>query len=263
MKRLRYSLEAPGVAVIEICRPEVHNALDRAGQHELDELLAQALADPAVHALVLAGAGGHALSAGWDINEMVSLDAHAQAALLAEREEWLWRWYSCELPTVAAMQGVAYGVGALLAACADLRVGSPSTRFKITGISYGYANLAWLLPQLVGAARASEVLLTGKVLGGERAAEVGLLSRLVPDADVRAAAVALAEEVAALPPAGVRDAKRLLRECVGLSARDRYEMENARIRERLGGTAAGEIFADFGLGGSSAVSPDGGSRAGR
>jgi enoyl-CoA hydratase/carnithine racemase len=243
VKRLRYSVEAPGVAVIEICRPEVRNALDCVAQHEFDDLLAQSLADPAVRALVLAGAGGRALSAGWDINEMVSLDPQAHAALVAEREEWLWRWYSCELPTIVAMQGVTYGVGALLAACADLRVGGPGTRFKVTGMSFGYANLAWLLPQLIGAASASEVLLTGKELPGERAAEIGLLNRLVPDVDIRAAAVALAGEVAALPPTGVRDAKRLLRECIGLSARKRYDLENTRIRERLAGAAADEIFA--------------------
>jgi Enoyl-CoA hydratase/isomerase len=80
---------------------------------------------------------------------------------MTEREEWLWRWYTCPLPTVAAVQGIAYGAGALLAACADLRVAGPGTRFKVTAMSYGYPGLSWLLADLIGASRAKDVLFTG------------------------------------------------------------------------------------------------------
>jgi 2-(1,2-epoxy-1,2-dihydrophenyl)acetyl-CoA isomerase len=109
---LRYTPRAaPGVAVIDIDRPEAHNALDRAGQRHFAELLAAAEADLDVRCLAVAGTGGRALSAGWDIAEMKALPA---PELMAEREEWLWRWYTCRLPTVAAVQGIAYGAGALL-----------------------------------------------------------------------------------------------------------------------------------------------------
>jgi enoyl-CoA hydratase/carnithine racemase len=97
------------VAVIDIDRPQAHNALARADQYHFDELLAAAVADPGVRCLVLAGTGGNALSAGWDIREMQALPAEENAALMTEREEWLWRWYCCPLPTVAAVQGIAYG----------------------------------------------------------------------------------------------------------------------------------------------------------
>jgi 2-(1,2-epoxy-1,2-dihydrophenyl)acetyl-CoA isomerase len=243
---LRYTAQAqPGVAVIEIDRPQAHNALDRASQYHFDELLAGAVADPDVRCLVLAGAGGKALSAGWDIPEMRALSAEANAGLLAEREEWLWRWYTCPLPTVAAVQGIAYGAGALLAACADLRVAGPGTRFKVTAMSYGYPGLSWLLADLIGASRAKDVLFTGDAVGGEEGAALGLFNRLVPDAEVRAAALHLAAGVAALPPGGVQEAKRLMREGGGRDQRASYDAENAATRAALGGTSAADLFTGF------------------
>jgi 2-(1,2-epoxy-1,2-dihydrophenyl)acetyl-CoA isomerase len=243
---LRFTAQAaPGVAVIEIDRPQAHNALDRASQYHFDELLAAAVADPGVRCLVLAGAGGKALSAGWDIPEMRALPGEVNAALTTEREEWLWRWYTCPLPTVAAVQGIAYGAGALLAACADLRVAGPGTRFKVTAMSYGYPGLSWLLADLIGASRAKDVLFTGAPVGGEEGTALGLFNRLVPDAEVRAAALGLAAGVAALPPGGVREAKRLMREGGGRDQRASYDAENAATHTALGGTSAADLFKGF------------------
>jgi 2-(1,2-epoxy-1,2-dihydrophenyl)acetyl-CoA isomerase len=243
---VRYTAQAaPGVAVIDIDRPRAHNALDRASQYHFDELLADVIADPGVRCLVLAGTGEKALSAGWDIPEMQALSAEANTELMAEREEWLWRWYCCPLPTVAAVQGIAYGAGALLAACADLRVAGPGTRFKVTAMSYGYPGLSWLLADLIGASRAKDVLFTGAVVGGEEGAALGLFNRLVPDAEVRASAVDLAARVATLPPGGIREAKRLMREGGGRDQRARYDAENAATRAALGGTSAADLFAGF------------------
>ena len=257
---LRYQAQAaPGVALIEIGRPQAHNALDRDDQHHFDDLLAAAVADPSVRCLVLAGAGGKALSAGWDIPEMQSLSAEANAELAAEREEWLWRWHTCPLATVAAVQGIAYGAGALLAACADLRVAGPGTRFKVTAPSYGYPALSWILADLIGTSRAKDVLFTGRVLDGSQGADLGLFNRLVPDAEVCEAALALAGQVAALPPGGVRDTKRLMREGGGRDIRARYDAENALTREALTGRTAAEMFSGFRSGGSA----DGGPGTGR
>jgi enoyl-CoA hydratase/carnithine racemase len=253
---LRYTAQAaPGVAVIDIDRPQAHNALNRADQYHFDELLAAAVADPEVRCLVLAGTGGKALSAGWDIREMQALPAEENAALMTEREEWLWRWYCCPLPTVAAVQGIAYGAGALLAACADLRVAGPGTRFKVTAMSYGYPGLSWLLADLIGASRAKDVLFTGAVVGGQEGADLGLFNRVVPDAEVREAALGLAAGVAALPPGGVREAKRLMREGGGRDQRGRYDAENAAIRAALGGTSAADLFAGFKAGPAGGGSP--------
>jgi enoyl-CoA hydratase/carnithine racemase len=244
---LRYTARAgPGVAVIDIDRPAARNALNRVDQYHFDDLLAAAVADPDVRCLVLAGTGGQALSAGWDIHEMRALSAEGNAGLMLEREEWIWRWHTCPLPTVAAVQGVAYGAGALLAACADLRVAGPGARFKVTAMSYGYPALSWILADLLGASRAKDVLFTGRVVGGQEGTDLGLFNRLVPDAEVRPAALALAAQVAVLPAGGVRDAKRLMREGGGRELRARYDAENALTRGALAGQTAAELFAGFG-----------------
>jgi 2-(1,2-epoxy-1,2-dihydrophenyl)acetyl-CoA isomerase len=243
---LRYTAQAaPGVAVIDIDRPAARNALNRVDQYHFDDLLAAAVADPDVRCLVLAGTGGQALSAGWDIHEMRALSAEANAGLMLEREEWIWRWHTCPLPTVAAVQGVAYGAGALLAACADLRVAGPGARFKVTAMSYGYPALSWILAA-DDTAGEQHVLFTGRVVGGQEGTDLGLFNRLVPDAEVRAAALALAAQVAALPAGGVQDAKRLIREGGGREVRARYDAEIALTRGALAGQTAAKLFAGFG-----------------
>ncbi len=245
MSYLHYDVVGEAVAVITIDRPENHNVLDRGAQHQYDEFLAAANADPAVRCIVLAGAGGKALSAGWDINEMVSLGSEENAQLIFEREEWLWRWYTSPTPTVAAMGGIAYGVGAYLAACADLRVGGPSSRLKVTGMSFGYASLTWLLADLIGTPRAKDVLFTGRAIGGQECADVGFLNRLVPDDQVRETAIRVATEVAALPGEAVRDAKRLMREGTTRDHRARYDAENLLARQALAARSIADLFSSF------------------
>ncbi|MGV0835092.1 enoyl-CoA hydratase/isomerase family protein [Mycolicibacterium thermoresistibile] len=241
---VRYTVAAAGVAVIAINRPTAHNALNRDVQYEIQSILDTAENDPATRCLVVTGSGGKAFSAGWDIKELVALSPTDLSQLMAEREEWLWRWYSYPLPTIAAMGGLAYGAGAYLAACSDLRVGGPGTRFRITAPAYGATGLTWLLPEIVGAHRAKDILYTARVVEGQECRDVGLLTRYVPSDDaVLDAAVSLASEIAALPPRGVRDTKRLMRERTGTSVRQRYDAENRLIRAM--DTKMSDIFADF------------------
>jgi enoyl-CoA hydratase/carnithine racemase len=122
-------------------------------------------------------------------------------------------------------------------------------------MSYGYPGLSWLLADLIGASRAKDVLFTGAVVGGQEGADLGLFNRVVPDAEVREAALGLAAGVAALPPGGVREAKRLMREGGGRDQRGRYDAENAAIRAALGGTSAADLFAGFKAGPAGGGSP--------
>jgi enoyl-CoA hydratase/carnithine racemase len=112
-------------------------------------------------------------------------------------------------------------------------------------MTYGYANLTWLLPDLVGTSRAKQILLAGGVLEGARAAEFGLLNEYVADEAIRDTAVAAAARVAALPPAGVRNAKRLMREGIGRDARARYDAECLLERAGLADRSAADIFTRF------------------
>jgi 2-(1,2-epoxy-1,2-dihydrophenyl)acetyl-CoA isomerase len=134
---------------------------------------------------------------------------------------------------VVACTGITYGAGMLLATCADLRTGSPSTKVKVTATMYGGANLTWLLDTLVGATAARDMLLTSRLVGGEEAARIGFLSRYVDDDAVLDTAVAAAAEIATNDPRAVREVKRLLLAGPGSPLRARYDAENTAMLTTL------------------------------
>ena len=145
---------APGVALLTLNRPEAHNALDTDVQRRLDAELAALEADPAIRCLVFTGAGDAAFSAGYDIHELARLSPDEVTLALLQREEWMWRYASLRLPTIAAVNGVAHGAGALLACALDIRLGCERSDFRFTAGAYTGANATWNLPLLVGLPRA-------------------------------------------------------------------------------------------------------------
>jgi 2-(1,2-epoxy-1,2-dihydrophenyl)acetyl-CoA isomerase len=133
----------------------------------------------------------------------------------------------------------------LMATCADLRVGSPSTKIKVTATMYGGANLTWVLDNLVGATAARDMLLTSRPVAGEEALRIGFLSRYTDDEAVLDAAVAAAREIAANNPAAVAEVKRLLLEGPGRQLRPRYDAENTVMLTTLRPKPMTETFAAF------------------
>ena len=171
------------IRVLTLDRPEVLNATRLADLEELDARLLEAEHDSDVRCLVLTGAGS-AFCAGHDIHEMDGLDAAALADLDRRRHGPTWHWATSDLPTIAAVNGVCYGFGAILAASADLRVGGPTSRIKVTAVTYGGANLTWILPALIGESHARDLILTGRAVDGAEAYRIGLLNRYADDGDV-------------------------------------------------------------------------------
>jgi enoyl-CoA hydratase len=145
---------------------------------------------------------------------------------------------------VAAVNGPAVGGGFALAAACDLRVASTAAHFAVAniriGISGGEMGLSWLLPQVLGRARATELLLTGRRLDGREAFDWGLVNRLVDaGADVVAEAAALARSVADNPAFGVRLTKEMLRSTATASTlREAVLLEN---RTQVMAVFAGDI----------------------
>lgn len=195
-----------GVAWLTINRPEARNALNKAVRDGLFAGVARFNADATARVLVLTGAGYKAFCAGGDLKEM------ADTALTVPPPDFLpqfGRNVQIEKPTIAAVNGVAYAGGFLLAQNCDLVVAAESARFAITEVKVGRgspwaAPLSWLVPPRV----AMEILLTGDPLTARRAYEVGLVNVVVPDAELTAAAQSLAERIAANAPLSVRAAKR-------------------------------------------------------
>jgi enoyl-CoA hydratase/carnithine racemase len=195
-----------GVAWLTIDRPEARNALSKAVREGLFSGVRRFNDDESAKVLVLTGAGDRAFCAGGDLKEM------ADTALTVPPPDFLpqfGRNIQVDKPTIAAVNGVAYAGGFLLAQNCDLCIAAESARFAITEVKVGRgspwaAPLSWLVAPRV----AMEILLTGDPLTAARAYEVGLVNRVVADAGLRAAAQALAERIAGNAPLSVRAAKK-------------------------------------------------------
>jgi 2-(1,2-epoxy-1,2-dihydrophenyl)acetyl-CoA isomerase len=235
----------PGVALVTLNRPAAHNALDTGLQRVLDAELTALEADAGVRCVVFTGGGEAAFSAGYDIHELARLSPEEVTLALLRREEWMWHFAALRMPTIAAVNGVAHGAGALLACALDLRIGCERTNFRFTAGAYNGANATWSLPQLVGLGRAKELLYTSRPVSAEAALQIGLLNRLVPSASLLDEALQLAGEIAANPPDGIAETKRLLHAGPGRALRDRYEAENVVMRTTLRPRPMPELFAGF------------------
>lgn len=201
-------LERDGaVAILTFNRPKVLNALNAATLGELEAALHALQSDDDVRAVVLTGAGEKAFVAGADINELAVLTP-AQGKEHARHGQRVFDLIEhLGKPVIAAINGFALGGGCELAMACTLRVAADTARLgqpEINlGIIPGYAG-SQRLPRLVGKGRALEILLTGDMIGAQRAHEIGLVNQVVPAADLVAAAKKLAETLAGKAPIATR-----------------------------------------------------------
>jgi enoyl-CoA hydratase/carnithine racemase len=201
---VRYEV-ADRVAWLTIDRPEARNALSAEVRAGLWDGVRRFTADDDAAVLVLTGAGDKAFCAGGDLREM------AEGSLTVPPPDFLpqfGRNVVVDKPTIAAVNGAAYAGGFLLAQQCDLVVAADTARFAVTEVRVGRgspwaAPLPWLVPPRV----AMQLLLTGDPIDAHRAREVGLVNEVVPLAELRATAQALALRIAANAPLSVRAAK--------------------------------------------------------
>ena len=202
------------IATITLNRPEARNALDLVMRRELLAALDEVEADEAARVLVVTGAGGHFCSGG-DVKTMrerrhTAAEGRARVQML---NRMVLRLVDFPRPTIAMVDGYAVGAGCNLALCCDLIVASDRAKFgelfwKIGLVPDGGGT--WLLPRLVGLARAKELIFTAEIIDAAEAARIGLVNRVVPAAELAGAARALAEKIAAGPPAVLRLAKHMV-----------------------------------------------------
>jgi enoyl-CoA hydratase/carnithine racemase len=181
--------------------------------------IARLEADPDVRAAILTGAGS-AFSSGGNIKKMGEqggLSDKLPARTRHNYRQGIQRlplaFAKLEVPIVAAVNGPAIGAGCDLACMCDLRIAAASARFAESFVKLGIIagdGGAWLLPRVVGFSKACEMALTGDTIGADEALACGLVSRVVPDGELMAAARALAERIAANPRYATRMTKRLL-----------------------------------------------------
>jgi enoyl-CoA hydratase/carnithine racemase len=234
-----------GVAVIVLNRPDKLNALSFGLIRELDQELAVVGADDAVGAVVLTGAGDKAFSAGADIHEMAGLSGEELAERQAFRNRANWQIATFAKPIIGAINGLAYGGAALLTSMLDIRIGCERTRFRFLAATYGRVNSTWSLPLIVGLPKAKELLYTGRDVLADEAERIGLLNQVVPAADLREAAVAMARTIARNDSRMVQGIKRLVHEDIGMSWRERYDNEESARASWLTSAHPREGFKDF------------------
>jgi 2-(1,2-epoxy-1,2-dihydrophenyl)acetyl-CoA isomerase len=202
------------VATITLNRPEARNAIDMTLRGELVGALDEVEADEGARVLVLTGAGGHFCSGG-DVKTMRAR-RHSAAegrGRVQALNRMVLRLADFARPTIAMVDGFAVGAGTNLALCCDLIVASDRARFgevfwKIGLVPDGGGT--WLLPRVIGMARAKELIFTADVIDAAEAARIGLVNRVVPAADLERVTRALAERIAAAPPAVLRMAKHMM-----------------------------------------------------
>jgi enoyl-CoA hydratase/carnithine racemase len=171
--------------------------------------------DPRVAAIVVTGTGERAFCAGQDIDEAAGFATpRAVTCWLTGMRDLYQSVRDVEKPTVVAFNGLAAGAGMQIGLAADLRVGYPEMRFGQPEVKAGLASIvgSWFLAQYVGAGVNAEMSLSGDLISGERAHALGLLTRLVPQADVLATALDEAARLAVMPTAAYRLTKRRFRE---------------------------------------------------
>jgi enoyl-CoA hydratase len=190
-------------------RPEKRNAIDQETIDALHDLCAELEATP--RTLILTGSSG-VFAAGADIAQL--RDRTADDARTGINAMAFIRIAELPMPVIAAIEGYALGGGAELAYAADLRIATPSLRIGNPETGLGImaaAGATWRLPEIVGDARASELLLTGRTLDAEEALRWGLVSSLHAAEELLAAAHEIADRIAANDPLATRHTKRALR----------------------------------------------------
>lgn len=196
----------------------------------------QANTDPQVRSIVLTGAGS-AFCAGGNVKDMAQRRGYFGAAPYDTAEGYrrgiqavTRAIYACDVPIVAAVNGPAVGAGCDLAMLCDIRIASVNAVFAESFVALGLIpgdGGAWLLPRVVGHARASHMALTGERVDAYRALEWGLVSEVVKPEALLPTAFDIAGQIAANPPQAVRMTKRLLRQSRGQSLEQTLEISAA------------------------------------
>ena len=233
------------IAFVTLERPERRNALSLEHLQELLEALRAIGADRELRVAVLR-ATGPAFSAGHDLSEMVGRDAAFFQQLFSTCAEVMETIHSIPQPVIAEVQGIATAAGCQLVASCDLAVAAAEARFATPGVKIGLFCTTPMvaLTRAVGAKKAMEMLLTGEPITASEALAAGLVNRVVPAAELRAATRALADRIAASSPYVVGLGKRAFYRQLHLDEAEAYRLatetmtDNARRRDAQEGMSA-------------------------
>jgi enoyl-CoA hydratase/carnithine racemase len=227
----------PHVALVTIDRPEHGNSLDPATLIDLAAAWRRIAADPAIRCAVLTGAGNRIFCAGMDMKTTIPASqrfargeqiAHEDFEALRSVATALLAGFDLEKPLICAVNGHARAGGFDLMLASEIRYAVPHATFALEEVALGLyptGNATVLLPRQIAWVHAQELLLTARPIDAARAAEIGLVNRVVPEGELLRAALSSASEIAGNAPLAVRETRRGVREILHLSLDDAWRRQ--------------------------------------
>jgi enoyl-CoA hydratase/carnithine racemase len=232
------------VTRIEIARIDKKNALTLEMYAAIGQALSASEADPQVRAMLIHGRPD-CFTAGNDLKDFLERPPHGERSVTAD---FLHQIAGLKKPLVAAVGGAAVGIGTTLLLHCDLVYAAPNARFQLPFVRLGLvpeAGSSLLLPALAGYHRAAELLMLGQPFDAGKALAAGIVTEIVPEAELLSLARGAALELAALPPASVRLTKQLMKASFAGAVGERIDAELREFKERLGSPEAKEAMTAF------------------
>ena len=200
--------------LVTLNRPAALNAVNSAMREALIEALAQFNRDPSLRAVIITGAGERAFCSGQDLNETAGYSVDDVDHWLARQHAMYGAVRDLDKPCIAAWNGVAAGAGYQIGLCSDLRVGFPELKLGQPEIRAGLASIvgSYLMTLHLGLSQNVQMSLTGELISGERAYDLGVVNYLVPRTQVLEKSLALAADLANLGSTAIKLTKQRFRE---------------------------------------------------
>ncbi len=224
------------VARVTINRPSARNALSKATNEELAALAAEISGNAEIRAVVLRGSGDKSFCAGADLKERKGVAAADTAPYVDAISGAIHAWAKIPQPTLAVVNGFAFGGGMELAIACDLRIASDNALFGLTEVRLGImpgAGGTQRLPRLIGVAAAKELILMGKRIDAARALELGLVLKVLPSAELDGEVDAMLKEILLCAPRSTRMAKEAIDRGVEVGIDEGLRIERACYEQTL------------------------------
>ena len=225
-----------GIAEVTLNRPDRYNALGSRMVGELGEAVEEIEGSGEVRAMILTGAGDKAFCSGVDLKERAEMDADGRWSHNRTLGAFAERLARLQVPTIAALNGLAFGGGLEIALACDFRLTAEGASFALPEVGIGIvpgAGGTQRLPRLIGVMRAKELILTGRRISTEDALDMGLVSKVVPRSSLMEEARSLAQEIAANSPLALAYAKAAVDLASETTIEQGLRYETAAIRATL------------------------------
>lgn len=239
--------KADGILTIEFNRPERKNAITTGMYQAMADALVDGDKDPSVRAVLITGKP-EIFTAGNDLDDFLRNAAPGVADAERPVFQFMRALSGMGKPVVAAVSGAAIGIGTTMLMHCDLVYAADNAKFSLPFAQLGLCpefSSSLLLPELAGYPRAAEKLMLGEPFGAQEAFEMGLISKLLPAAEVRAYAEQQAAKLVALPAASIRATKALMKRPRTAIINEHLVVESAQFAAMLQGAEAKEAFTAF------------------